>query len=339
MKKTIFPYLLLIFFGTQTVIAQLSTEVNLPSPEASSIAKYVNFPISYFTGTVDVSVPIYTIKQGGLNVPISLNYHGGGVKKDEHPGWVGMGWSLSANYQVTRQKSSGGNPDIFYYSTPHGSGKFYENMNRTVDDLDASIDYEAVTLQVYNKDTGCSSGSYCNYEYDGQLPEGMSQSDYGGIKITFADGTRYYFGRKIGTNGPVIVDTSEDFFGTGCSVKRHDTWHLVRIEAMDEDNFIDFEYELSPYNTCSFSPYFGFLENTYKTVSLQCAEQGAPPPYMLRQSYAGYSGRITKPYYLKKIHFNSGSLDFETSASTQLKYPFGDIYVQSEASTGCQYPN
>src|SRR6201996_5927907 len=67
-----------------------------PSPNAASLMKFSDVPVSPYTGTADVSVPIYTIKARGLDIPISLQYHTGGIRLKEEASSVGLGWALSA---------------------------------------------------------------------------------------------------------------------------------------------------------------------------------------------------------------------------------------------------
>lgn len=67
-----------------------------PSPSVSAVCKYGDIPVGYSTGTVDVSIPLYTLKCGELELPITLSYHGGGIKVDENASFVGLGWSLNA---------------------------------------------------------------------------------------------------------------------------------------------------------------------------------------------------------------------------------------------------
>jgi hypothetical protein len=73
-----------------------------PTPNAASLLKFVDFPISYFTGTAEISLPIYEIKGKGLSLPISLTFSPNGLKVDEIASWVGYGWSLNATGLVGR---------------------------------------------------------------------------------------------------------------------------------------------------------------------------------------------------------------------------------------------
>lgn len=73
-----------------------------PSPEVSSLMKYTEIPVSYFSGLPQIDIPIYELKEGKLSVPISLNYHGGGIKVTEVEGEVGLGWALMAGACISR---------------------------------------------------------------------------------------------------------------------------------------------------------------------------------------------------------------------------------------------
>ena len=74
--------------------------IDFPTPNAASLGKYGQIPVSYYNGLVNISIPIYTIKLQDIEVPIVLQYHSGGNKTDEHPGWVGLGWNLQAGGSI-----------------------------------------------------------------------------------------------------------------------------------------------------------------------------------------------------------------------------------------------
>lgn len=72
------------------------------SPTAYQIGQYGRTPVSYFHGLPQISVPLTEVRGRGFTLPVSLSYHGGGIKPDQHPGWVGLGWSLHAGGSITR---------------------------------------------------------------------------------------------------------------------------------------------------------------------------------------------------------------------------------------------
>ena len=72
------------------------------SPNAASLGQYGEVPVSLYIGTVQINVPIYEIDYMGHKIPISMTYHGSGVRPDQHLGWVGLGWNLNAGGCISR---------------------------------------------------------------------------------------------------------------------------------------------------------------------------------------------------------------------------------------------
>ncbi len=105
MKKrmmTILSFYSVFAFGQNSGGPQLEKVLPL-SPNAAAFQKFGDIPVGYYTGIPNISVPLYTIKSGSLELPISLSYHAGGVKVDDIASWVGLGWSLSAGGSINSQ--------------------------------------------------------------------------------------------------------------------------------------------------------------------------------------------------------------------------------------------
>jgi hypothetical protein len=132
----------LIFFGTsvQGQIDQFRT-VSIASPTAASLGKYVDYPVNYHTGVPDISFPIYTVKEGPLELPISLSYHAGGLKVMEHASWVGAGFALNAGGMITRTVR--GFPDEIarYEGKSYLNQKGYFNYLYVSNGETATLDY------------------------------------------------------------------------------------------------------------------------------------------------------------------------------------------------------
>ncbi|MDH6309445.1 YD repeat-containing protein [Dysgonomonas sp. PFB1-18] len=80
-----------------------STKDFMPvSPRAASLGIFGQIPVGNYTGTAEISIPLYEIKHKDLSVPISVSYHASGVKPDLFPGPVGLGWSLQCGGVITR---------------------------------------------------------------------------------------------------------------------------------------------------------------------------------------------------------------------------------------------
>lgn len=87
------------------------------SPEAASLSKHIETPVSLYTGTAQISVPIYTIEANGVNLPITLNYTTSGVTVSQESSVVGLGWSLNAGGMISR--------------VIRGNGDFSQTQGRT----------------------------------------------------------------------------------------------------------------------------------------------------------------------------------------------------------------
>ena len=72
------------------------------SPEVSSLGEFGVIQASSYNGKANIGVPIHTINWEGLSIPIQLNYDNGGVRVASEATWVGLNWSLSVNFGISR---------------------------------------------------------------------------------------------------------------------------------------------------------------------------------------------------------------------------------------------
>jgi len=90
------------YYDDNFYISHHTPNVSFASPEATAFGKYVDIPISLYTGVPNISVPIYEIVTSNISIPISLSYHSSGIKVEEVASWVGLGWSLNAGGRISR---------------------------------------------------------------------------------------------------------------------------------------------------------------------------------------------------------------------------------------------
>ncbi|MGB4837985.1 MAG: DUF6443 domain-containing protein [Saprospiraceae bacterium] len=144
------------------------TNISIGQPSAPTVsglgyAKFVEFPISPFTGTFSYSVPIATVTAGSLSLPVSIDYHSGGNRVGDPSSSVGLGWNLNYGGSIIRtikgvadeHSSKGyrfnptpntesanafniadgdqdGEPDIYTWSAGGQGGKFYRDRNNNI---------------------------------------------------------------------------------------------------------------------------------------------------------------------------------------------------------------
>lgn len=147
------------------VKAQDSTfRVNIASPNAASLGKYGDIPVSYQSGTPSISIPIYTASSGHLKHDISLSYHASGLKVQELASWVGTGWSLNAGGVITRAVRGG--PDDRGFSTSNYSHGHYADYG-----YNSYLLSGANTIDDYNFARGFKDGEpdIFTFNFDGYV--------------------------------------------------------------------------------------------------------------------------------------------------------------------------
>jgi len=109
-----------------------------PSPEAASLGKFVDVPISLYTGTPNVEIPIYTIQAGDITLPISLKYHASGLKVNEVASSVGAGWALNAGGSISRTIRGLADNSMEGYFTARAGEVFNGNVSTIIENAHRS---------------------------------------------------------------------------------------------------------------------------------------------------------------------------------------------------------
>ena len=108
-KKTLLRYIIVTLqlfscslgFG-QSTPPSIVGKINISSPNAASIGKFTDIPVSHHTGIPSIAIPLCDLIGGIVPINVSLNYHAGGIRVEETPSWVGLGWALNAGGVITR---------------------------------------------------------------------------------------------------------------------------------------------------------------------------------------------------------------------------------------------
>lgn len=104
----LFVWLLIAPVFTYAQLQQVGSRIDKlvkvipPSPEAASLGKYGEVPVGLFTGIPQISIPLYSLSEGSMTIPVTLSYHSGGVRVSELASSTGLGWSLNAGGVITR---------------------------------------------------------------------------------------------------------------------------------------------------------------------------------------------------------------------------------------------
>ncbi|UPQ76045.1 hypothetical protein [Chryseobacterium nepalense] len=91
------------------------------SPESYAFEKYGNVPVNLYTGAVDLKVPVTSIEENGVSIPITLSYDSSGFIPHKKSEVAGVNWTLVAGGRITRTLK--GAPDE-YVGNPNAPGIF-----------------------------------------------------------------------------------------------------------------------------------------------------------------------------------------------------------------------
>lgn len=97
-------YLLITFFGLSTLVSGQDFK---PGQQAQGMLESKNVTVDHATGMFHYRIPLYTLKSGGYELPISLNYTASGVRTEDLPGITGYNWTLNCGGVVTRTVRGG----------------------------------------------------------------------------------------------------------------------------------------------------------------------------------------------------------------------------------------
>lgn len=113
---------------------------NVPSPYASNFGEYGLVPVSPYSGKADISIPVYSTSERGVNLDISLCYNSSGLLANNLPEWTGHGWTLMAGGTITRKINN--MPDELRYQEYAGHNYYSEeNPKKKSSGLIGTIEY------------------------------------------------------------------------------------------------------------------------------------------------------------------------------------------------------
>lgn len=238
-----------IIFGLLFLYVPLfGQDYNLPqvfSPNAAELGKYGKIPVSYFNGLPNITIPLTELQAKDYTLPVYLTYHAGGNKPEQHPGWVGLGWTLHAggciNRIVNGMKDEMGSIEFNY--TYAGGNPTWNDMNS-----EPGYYYHSTYTQETNwadEDTFVHQFQYSNtsipYLWGDYAPDEFQ------VNIDDINASFYFTGEnevKIVSRGnddftvDVRINTDEDNYGNGGGT-------LVVYE--DEENALNLKAKLFHY--------------------------------------------------------------------------------------------
>lgn len=350
--KNILYMLLLLPFATAAQISELEGPTAGLSPTAKSFQRYGEIPVSLYTGTPDISIPLATMKSGNLTLPVELSYHSGGIKADDRPGPTGLGWTLIAGGAITREKYD--LPDElddrgFLYKHSYISSfdknpalikdMIYRDGGLAIADYDLQPDKFSFNFPGYSgffiMDTEGEWHVVCSRplkveSYTLASPISIPVCSWNTIPAhnsklikTFVlvgeDGTRYEFGNDA-------IDLNIDVRRQNSATWEASAWYLKSITAPNGDA-IHYYYDRK-----EFIVNFSNVTN----VSYVMGGNGTPAAANFPDENQGI---LLSPVYLRSIQGGSFSFKFKYSRSRQLDYALVDYGRRIATDVNAEKPD
>ena len=306
-----------IYCEAQESVPQIE-KIIPPSPTAASLGVYGEYPVSLYTGTPNINIPLWDIQGRKVSLTIALNYHGSGIKVNDIAGWTGLGWTLQAGGIITRTVRGIADDHAMGYLTLHGNALPFlgDSFNQFgpweppgIDDLekqqylseiaDGRADSEP---DVYFFNMNGRSGKMV---MNGQgNPVVISQQnldisykkDPSGHIITWQIvdeyGTIYSFGNQsaVETSTPIDQDGSrrESFYSS---------WFLNEIRSANDEDTIQFRYN-------------SYYISRRDPIPQRKVGNSDPKPDELLL----YSSLEIDAKYLREIEYSKGIILFDTAS-------------------------
>ena len=344
----------------------------IPSPNSCALAQYADFPVSLYTGTPAIDIPIYTIDLGDYKFPINLSYHASGIRVAQEASWVGLGWVLNAGGAIMRTIRGHDDFEGYYYNE--------EESPEKTSDIEKS-GYTGLTKDPVSKLDYCRLLFGCDVEpdifyynfadYSGHFyckrggdklqainpgsgficaePENNlkieeihlgSETAIAGLKITTPDGTAYGFVQPEMKYSQVIKDERASMHSYEGPFAQNDIF--VNNNAYTTAWYLKDIYYPNG-NRITFD--YEEERNAYLSpVSVSqylyniLAEEGEKHPAYLLDSKGIYSADLTVEYpRLKRITWENGYIEFVASEAKRKDIRSLDDYKHSWGTTQNDY--
>ena len=279
---------------------EMLDNIFLPTPNAMSMMRYGEIPVSYSTGVPDITIPLYTIECDGYKLPISISYHASGIKVDDIATSVGLGWTLNAGGQITRCGISA-NDNLDGYCIKDASEWEVKSPFVSLMGCDSLLRMLEGKNPYY--DTESDRYSYILPTKSGVFRQDIQTDEYFAIpydpiiiksdsvwKITDTDGTLYMFNdRELSDNNNKIGEI------TG--------YCLSEIKTPSRHQSIKFKYETHQYSLITGS-------ERYTDGKLAAKEKFGMEPYLEPFSKYLYLNKFVENL-VSEIEWNGNGVIFE----------------------------
>jgi hypothetical protein len=278
-------------------------KLQVKSPESFAFEKYGNIPVNLYTGSIDLKVPVTSIEENGVNIPVALSYDSSGFIPHKKSEIAGVNWTLLAGGRVTRTLR--GTADE-YVGDPNYPGTSFDSPKDVHGFLKGVKMNPSTNVNAYNLYGGTGNINTTNNTISWTM--GPTSAAYEGTPDVFNFHVMGLSGKfMVGNDGTVLVesddpnikvDLSEMAMYGGANFCGNDVVSIIKI-IDGKGNQYFFGGDLSKYEVSYYN----------KSVSFQEGFQGFP---------------TINAFSLSKIIFNDGkTVEFNYfQGSLQQQYDF-----------------
>lgn len=326
---------------------------NLQSANIASLGVYGETPVSLSTGNADISIPLFELKTIGGNIPVSLSYHTACIKPDQHPGWVGLGWNLSAGGAIYRivndecddlynstgtrkhgffRNDSSNHPLYSYLNDSHWNTEYFvsniaHNIQMTIDDTEPDefsfqfLDYSGKFYLDHHGEWKVQCNRHVKVELleaNRAKPTALKLNNY--INL-YEEGPTFGGFKITGEDGTEYIfgctdnsiEYSRTLFFNPYNYWIANAWYLTKIKYPN-GNEVTFNY----YREGLQAQFFNSLSQYAKKVD----SKGWLYTNCIKFNYESYpdlgnNGNIISPVYLTDIEYGDLRIKFSHSESTE----------------------
>ncbi|TYR36318.1 RHS repeat protein [Sphingobacterium phlebotomi] len=326
-------FLFFLFAGICTVKAQRISDMSdlFASPQTTAIFKLIEAPVTYYTGQPNISIPIYTIEEKGISIPVTISFNTSGIYVTEESTAIGIGARLDWGGAIVR--SANGRPDEHgFFSEPYMINELKQEIPKNYNAFQTP---SAVCYPYCNMSSSILEFVRRAEIYDvvKSYNDPYKTGNSGTITDLRPDNFFYNFSNKSGlfrfnqSNRKFLTFPLDDInikhsIGSSFRIQKFDITTSDGVMYTFGDGAVEFTSEFAnPFDQAWFirrvsnangsSVEFEYLSNHYIRAKELKEEYWVPYPNGGYSSSTGGEGYITEEMLIQQITFNSGRLEFK----------------------------
>jgi Family of unknown function (DUF5977) len=335
-KKILYTVFTFFYFG---IFAQKVPTIQ--SPNIASLLKYAEVPVNIYNGTASSEIPLYSIDEGDLKIPISASYYTTGLKVEEEASNIGLGWTLNAggvihlvgqDYNAFRKDYIPISSEINQTEDPYESDFVFNYVRKGCNFTTSTGNIESKQFQVGTD----SDFLMCIYNFNGYTGKFIEDRNHNfisidknnikleriinsanntvGFKAITTDGLVYFFELRA------TIDTHSS---TDCQTTQHqyrDSYYLTKIVSPQNKvanfTYVPIQVESLPHLIQNYTK--EVLASTSNPFNSSWSNSG-PPLMLVQELKSGYSASQGTDYTISEINTNNSKIVFQNSGREDIK--------------------